>query len=202
MNEKMHVIVVFIDFSKAFDCLIYNTLSIKLQDNGVQGPLHEWFKNYHENRYTVVKIADVYSKAVNTKKGTAQGSILGPTEYLLYVNDMCNTMREGSVYQFADDTCLLAAHSDIRVVEQIINNNFNTLCKWAHDVGLFINAYKTKAMHIHTSHNRAMHMPTLRAHSHDCLHSLADTTSTSCNCTEIVNNHTYVGLVIDRRFNL
>ncbi|VVD05992.1 unnamed protein product [Leptidea sinapis] len=37
----------------------------------------------------------------------APGSILGPTEYLTYVNEMCDIFTRGSVYQFADDTCLV-----------------------------------------------------------------------------------------------
>ncbi|KAJ8709457.1 hypothetical protein PYW08_009461 [Mythimna loreyi] len=67
------------------------------------------------------------SSMIATDKGTAQGSILGPTEYLLYVNDMCNIFTEGSVYQFADDTCLVAAHRDIREAQRVIQCNFDLL---------------------------------------------------------------------------
>ncbi|XP_026314175.1 uncharacterized protein LOC113225923 [Hyposmocoma kahamanoa] len=51
------------------------------------------------------------------------------TEYLLYVNDMCNIFRNGSVYQFADDTCILTAHKDIEVAQNMMQIEFDTLSR-------------------------------------------------------------------------
>lgn len=150
LNDRKHVLAVFIDFSKAFDTLDHKTLYTKLEQNGIQGPLLQWLKDYHTNRFTTVKIADRYSQMIPTEEGTAQGSIVGPTEYLLYVNDMCNIFQQGSVYQFADDTCLVVAESDILQAQKVMQNNFNLLCKWAHDIGLVLNAQKTKMVHIHS----------------------------------------------------
>ncbi|KAJ8708099.1 hypothetical protein PYW08_010465 [Mythimna loreyi] len=79
------------------------------------------------NQFTRIDKRGSLSSMIATDKGTAQGSILGPTEYLLYVNDMCNIFTEGSVYQFADDTCLVAAHRDIREAQRVIQCNFDLL---------------------------------------------------------------------------
>ncbi|CAG9108056.1 unnamed protein product [Plutella xylostella] len=194
LHNRQHVLAVFIDFSKAFDTLQYNTLYKKLSQNGVQGPLLDWFKDYHKNRKTTVKISDTYSNHIFTHQGTAQGSILGPTEYLLYVNDMSNVLEEGSVYQFADDTCLLVSNTCLRKAECALQRSFDQLCRWAHDVGLTINAQKTKAMHIHYAHLRtgSDYEPTITAHLHDCLHS---NNNPVCNCPklEFVKNHMYIG---------
>lgn len=202
LHNRQHVLAVFIDFSKAFDTLQYNTLYKKLSQNGVQGPLLDWFKDYHKNRKTTVKISDTYSNHIFTHQGTAQGSILGPTEYLLYVNDMSNVLEEGSVYQFADDTCLLVSNTCLRKAECALQRSFDQLCRWAHDVGLTINAQKTKAMHIHSAHLRtgSDYEPTITAHLHDCLHS---NNNPVCNCPklEFVKNHMYIGLIIDHKFN-
>ncbi|CAG9109868.1 unnamed protein product [Plutella xylostella] len=184
LHNRQHVLAVFIDFSKAFDTLQYNTLYKKLSQNGVQGPLLDWFKDYHKNRKTTVKISDTYSNHILTHQGTAQGSILGPTEYLLYVNDMSNVLEEGSVYQFADDTCLLVSNTCLRKAECALQRSFDQLCRWAHDVGLTINAQKTKAMHIHSAHLRtgSDYEPTITAHLHDCLHS---NNNPVCNCPKL-----------------
>lgn len=199
LNKKNHTIVIFIDFSKAFDTLRYKMLFTKLQQNGIQGPLLQWFMDYHMNRNTMVKIADSYSNKIPTDMGTAQGSILGPTEYLLYVNDMTNVIKEGSIYQFADDTCIVVSHKNLSTAEYIMQNNFNLLCKWAHDVGLIINADKTKVMHIHSSHNKTPYVPTIVAHEHSCLH----LNNIRCQCKNIdfVHQHMYIGLIIDHRLN-
>lgn len=199
LNYKNHTVVIFIDFSKAFDTLRYKTLFTKLQQNGIQGPLLDWLMDYHFNRNTMVKIADSYSNKIPTDVGTAQGSILGPTEYLLYVNDMINVIKDGSIYQFADDTCIVVSHKNLSTAEYMMQNNFNLLCKWAHDVGLVINADKTKAMHIHSSHNKTSYVPTIVAHEHTCLH----LNNIRCQCKNIdfVHQHMYIGLIIDHRLN-
>lgn len=205
LNNRVHVLVAFIDFSKAFDTLNYNTLYSKLQDNGIRGPLLQWFKNYHTSRSTAVCINGVLSDKIPTEEGTAQGSILGPTEYLLYVNNMCSIFPEGSVYQFADDTCIITSHKELNEAQFSMQRNFDILCKWAHDVGLVINAGKTKIMHIHSPYLKSTWKPTITAHEHKCLHSKHQTSSSRllCNCEtlEEVNKHTYLGLIIDNRFN-
>lgn len=197
LNNKNHVLAVFIDFSKAFDVLNFNMLFNKLIKCGIQGPLLELIKNYHCNRYTTVKVTNLNGNLMPTDSGTAQGSILGPIEYLLYVNDMSNLITKASVYQFADDTCLLVANRDITAAQTDMQTSYDMLCKWAHDVGLVINAEKTKLVHIHSSHITASTTPIIVSHSHQCLH-----LATPCVCKPIVNvnKHTYIGLVIDDRF--
>lgn len=73
LDSKMHVIALFIDFSKAFDMLNYDILYDKLLRSGIQGPLLELLKNYHKDRYTTVKIKDLYSTAIMTSKGRTLG---------------------------------------------------------------------------------------------------------------------------------
>lgn len=199
LNARKHVLAVFIDFSKAFETLDYHTLYMKLEQNGIQGPLLQWIKDYHTNRYTTVKIAGQYSQMTPTEEGTAQGSIIGPTEYLLYVNDMCNIFQQGSVYQFADDTCLLVADSDILQAQKVMQNNFNSLCKWAHDISLVLNAQKTKIVHIHSPYLKSHVTPYVVAHEHQCFHD--NHIHCKCNNLELVPQHMYLGLIIDNKFS-
>ncbi|KAG7299374.1 hypothetical protein JYU34_016314 [Plutella xylostella] len=201
MNDRCHVLAIFIDFSKAFETLNYTTLFSKLQQNGIQGPFLDLLKNYHTNRFTVVNINGAYSQKIPTEEGVAQGSITGPTEYLLYVNDMSNIFTEGTVYQFADDTCLITAHKDISIAQIQLQHNYNQLCKWAHDVGLIINAQKTKLLHIHSPHLHTTFTPHISSHTHQCFHS--DSYNATCNCDrlELVKQHTYLGLIIDKNFS-
>jgi hypothetical protein len=204
LNDKKYVLAVFIDFSKAFDTLRYDTLFSKLWRNGIQGPLLEFFKKYHTNRYTAVKVNESLSDLIKTDKGSAQGSIFAPTEYILYVNDMPNIFQMGSVYQFADDTCLLVADRDIQKAINAMQNNFDLLCKWAHDVGLIINYSKTKIMNIHSTHLVKTPDPVITAHGHQCLHyNNHNEKKRVCTCEplELVHEHMYLGLIIDTHFN-
>lgn len=146
-----------------------------------------------------MSIAGEKSEPLPSKQGTAQGSIIGPTEYLIYVNDMYSIFREASVYQFADDTCLITADRDINVAVGKIQTEFDVLCKWAHDIGLSINYQKTKVMHVCSPYIGFNAVPQVVAHNHLCLHA----SQACCNCEPLdtVTSHTYLGLKIDSKFN-
>lgn len=193
----------FIDFSKAFDTLRHDTLITKLDNTGVRGPLLNWCKDYLKNRKYRVKLENSLSDEIVVSTGTAQGSVLGPLHYLAYVNDMENVIEKCSVYQYADDTCLIAASKDISEAETCIQTDFTNLCKWSHDVGLVINSAKTKIMHVRSNHLPNVDRPLqVVAHAHECLHS-TKSAIIKCNCDllEQVTALKYLGLIIDNRFN-
>ena len=64
LNNKKHVLVVFVDYSKAFDMLRHDTLLEKLKDNGIRGPLLRWCQNYMTDRSYKVKIKETFSDEV------------------------------------------------------------------------------------------------------------------------------------------
>ena len=46
--------------------------------------------------------------------GTAQGSILGPLIFILYVNDMFKSVNVGgNIYMYADDTLIISRWNNI-----------------------------------------------------------------------------------------
>lgn len=201
LNDKKHVLIVFIDFSKAFDTLRHDTLLIKLENSGIRGPLLKWCADYLTNRSYHVKIDQELSDLIPVSIGTAQGSVSGPLHYLAYVNDMNNIITGCKVYQYADDTCLIAEDRDIRVALSKLQTDFTLLNKWSHDAGLVLNAQKTKMLHISSAHNIVTydHNIQLIAHDHECLHGMKPI----CDCKPIeqVSQFTYLGLTIDHRFN-
>lgn len=200
LNRKLHVCVLFIDFSRAFDTLDHKQLISKLNDCGIRGPLLNWCSSYLQNRTFQVKINDVSSEPIISTEGTAQGSVLGPLHFLSYVNEMNKYIQYSTCYQFADDTCLVAADKDPNKACDMLQSDFNTLQKWCHDVGLVVNATKTKLLHIKSPYIKSVPLKGITGHDHKCLHS-----SISCQCScppiEVVDSHTYLGLQIDNKFN-
>ncbi|CAG9136935.1 unnamed protein product [Plutella xylostella] len=198
LNDKEHILVAFIDYSKAFDTLKHNILGEKLSDCGIRGPLGEWCKNYLKERSFTVKVGDSLSKKIAVSEGTAQGSVLGPLHYITYVNDVVKLIKYCKIYQFADDTCLIAASKDIETALKQLQSDFTLLTKWSHDAGLVLNAKKTTLMYISSSQNRITTEPKLIVHNHRCLH-MQDNQHCCCPPVEVVSKQKYLGLIFDDR---
>ena len=111
---------VFLDFVKAFDSLGRNVLFAKLEYYGIKGLALNWFKNYLSDRKQCVKYRGVESELLTTRYGTAQGSVLGPLLYLIFVNDIvhCSSILKFTMY--ADDTCVY--FSDRNAVTRVGKN--------------------------------------------------------------------------------
>ena len=106
MEAGKEIRVVFLDISKAFDRVWHSGLLHKLQLAGVNGNLLAWFKDYLSERYQRVIINGQHSEWGVTNAGVPQGSVLGPILFLIFINDIVNTVSNCNIRLFADDTCL------------------------------------------------------------------------------------------------
>lgn len=101
---------IFLDLKKAFDTVSVSTLISKLYKIGIRGSFLTLISDYLHARTQRVKLDDkTISKDVSTSEyGVPQGSVLGPTLFLIYINDLTNLkLLNGRVFSYADDTALL-----------------------------------------------------------------------------------------------
>ena len=121
--------MILIDLQKAFDTIDHEIFLMKLECMGFGKPTILWYKSYLENRTFRVNIENDYSNLGNLNCGVPQGSILGPLIFLIYVNDMPQSV-DCDLFLYADDTCLGFTDKDIKTIESNLNKNFNSLCDW------------------------------------------------------------------------
>ena len=102
-NGKMNS-VIFLDIKKAFDTVSHDILLHKMKVYGISGPELEFFNSYLRNRVQCCNINGCTSDVRKTSCGVPQGSILGPLLFLIYMNDLPDSVENANITMFADDT--------------------------------------------------------------------------------------------------
>ena len=82
--------------------------------------------------------------------GVPQGSCLGPLLFLIYINDLPQTVQGSSVTMYADDTSLCLQSQDLTQLNEAINSDLTKLETWLQGNKLSLNVAKTHSMLIFT----------------------------------------------------
>ena len=61
--------------------------------------------------------------------GVPQGFVLGLLLFLIYVNNITNTVKN-TPRLFADDTCLLISHNNFTTLQDNFNTKVKKVCNW------------------------------------------------------------------------
>ena len=92
-----------LDISKAFDRVWHAGLLHKLKSYGISGQILSLISSFLSNRQLRVVLDGKFLQEYPVNAGVPQGSILGPTLFLLYINDLPDDVIY-NIGIYADDT--------------------------------------------------------------------------------------------------
>ena len=159
VDRGKEVRIVFLDISKAFDRVWHKGLIFKLKQAGIGGKLLDWFCDYLHERLQRVVINGQCSKWQEIKAGVPQGSVLGPTLFLIFINDITYVVRHCKIRMFADDTCLIIEVDNREETAELINEDLESINVWSKQWLVNFSASKTKSLIVSTKHDSANNPP-------------------------------------------
>ena len=148
-QNKHHSIVAALDYSKAFDTLDHQLLLHKLGVLGISGRTITWFKSYLTQRRQCVKYNYVLSDYESIKYGVPQGSILGPTLCVIYVNGLLTSLLANAVVAYSDDITLTANGSTVEEASFNLQMLLNTVHSWSTENAISISQNVSQCIYRH-----------------------------------------------------
>ena len=137
--------IIYLDFQKAFDKVPHQRLLLKLKAHGIGDSITDWIEQWLTDRRQRVVVDGEVSNWKSVLRGVPQGSVLGPILFLIYINDLDDSITS-NVLKFADDTKLFRkVNTDGD--KQHLQNDLDRLVKWSEKWQMLFNFGKCKCLH-------------------------------------------------------
>ena len=140
VGSEKETYLVYLDLKKAFDTVSHKILINKLGNFGLDVKTVKWFESYLDHRQQYIKFNNEVSEIKSIHYGVPQGSVLGPTLFSLYINDLANIINSDGLLLYADDTVIF--DTDLRIIQNMLNR----ISDWCDANLLTINCKKSQWM--------------------------------------------------------
>ena len=188
INRSVITAAVYVDFSKAFNCVQHPILMDKLGKLNLHHTVLAWITSYLTDREQRTLANNVYSTSQLVQQGVPQGSVLGPLFYVIYSNDIAEIIENSGFVFYADDTVLYSKQKSIHHAEAELQRDLNRLGDWCTANKIYINTEKTKVMFFGSKQKIAsLNMPTL---------------SINGESIQRAKTYTYLGIRLDEQLSM
>eukprot|EP00914_Ancora_sagittata_P027530 GHVO01053773.1.p1 GENE.GHVO01053773.1~~GHVO01053773.1.p1 ORF type:complete len:416 (-),score=23.83 GHVO01053773.1:3-1250(-) len=136
MNERKSTIACFLDLASAFDSVPHAGILHKLPAYGIRGFIFRWIANFLADREQHVLLEGCQSATDKVLSGVPQGSVIAPTLFLLFMNDLSEDLAQqisispgavpeshGDHLMYADDTMIYFTGTNIEQITDRLRQN-------------------------------------------------------------------------------
>ena len=150
-QNKQHTLVATLDYSKAFDTLDHHILLKRLDALGMSNLALSWFKSYLEDHRHCVKYNGTLSDFEQVVYSIPQGSLLGPTLFVVYVNNLLRILPVSCITAYADDLTITASDSSTDKAAYYLQELLDAIYSWSQKSMFHLNIAKCFVMHVSPS---------------------------------------------------
>ena len=146
LDDRRETDIIYLDFKSVFDRVPHQRLLTKIWHTSIRGNIYKWLDDFLQNRTQRFSVNGSLSTWRLVTSGVPQGSVLGPLLFLIYINDLPETIN-CPIKLFADDTKLYLEVKDA-VHENKLHDNIFSACAWFKQWEMSFNSKKCKILHI------------------------------------------------------
>ena len=150
-----------IDFSKAFDSVWHPALFHKLISAGLTPCFACWTPSFLSDRRASVVFQNHKSLSFRVRRGVAQGSVLGPVLFSLFINDLPASLPSSvSCSLYADDLAIWSSFPSVPTAVEATQRALFRLARWSEYWCLPLNPSKCEASFFSVDPHQANSSPT------------------------------------------
>ena len=150
-----------LDISKAFDRVWHKALISKLPSYGFYPSFCSFISSFLSDRSIAAVVDGYYSSPKSINSGVPQGSVLSPTLFLIFIDDLLSR-TQCPIHSYADDSTLhISTSFDKRPSQQQLidsrrdaierlNSDLSIISQWGRENLVTFNASKTQFLHLST----------------------------------------------------
>jgi len=147
LDRGRSVDVIYLDFASAFTSVSHPKLIDVLEQIGFRPPLLTWIRAFLTDRKQSVRISSSFSVSEDVTSGVPQGTLLGPTLFSIYINDIPSTLKNSQIAIYADD-CKVFFDFDSSTEPVPLQDDLEQIVLWSDSMQLQLASHKCSVLHI------------------------------------------------------
>ena len=169
----------------------------KMEMTGIRGVVLDLFTDYLAGRSQRVKVGEHCSSDEPVTFGVPQGSVLGPSLFLIYINNLCKLkLKNCKIFTFADDTALVFQGKSWEEARISAENGLREVAQWMDNNILTLNTSKTRYITFGINQGQIPSEGNFIIRVHRCV--VGSDTQCSCDILERTKTVKYLGILLDQ----